>query len=70
MPSLIRIMTYGLFVSCEKQWKCQKNSHLGFCFSSHCGNARSAVKNTKREEHMCELIYGNFTPKPDNESSK
>lgn len=70
MPSLILIMAKALSVSCKKQWKYQKNSHLGFCFSSHYGNGQSAVKNTKPKEHVYELICGNFTSKPDNESCK
>lgn len=49
MPSLIPVMAYGLFASHKKQWKYQKkNSHLGFCFSSHYENVQSAVKNTNR----------------------
>lgn len=72
MPSLIPIMAYGLLVSYKKQWKYQKNPHLGFCFSFHYGNRQSAIKKQYKTKgiRMCELIYGNFTSKPDNESSK
>lgn len=60
-------MAYGLFASHKKQWKYQKkNSHLGFCFSSHYENMQSAVKNTKPKKRIwvnlsVEILLPNLT---------